>query len=335
MAQVQTDEQRFFGNATRQKYNCNRQSHTPKHRGVSHSKIWRSTQEQRQQQSNDRYDCYSEGDSFDDSDPQLHRQSTNSKKLTCPKKDALIQRLDFEGTPVKLVSDSHSCAVVLKELIAMHPEAVGIDCEQKAIFSRGQKENKISLLQIASDSVIILIRMHKLRHFPSELTTFLGDRHVLKVGVGIYGDCDKLRRDYLLVMRGCVELNHIFQALPIERKDDNLVSLKRLSEMFIGREKMSKSTYKKITLSNWEAPQLSAKQISYAARDAMDGFEILHAFAETCAFAGTFLELCDGKIDHNPKRKRKPKKKQQGKGQKTQNETQKSVRYKFVAKNGK
>eukprot|EP01084_Bolivina_argentea_P053963 98980_1 len=81
---------------------------------------------------------------------------------------------------IKVISDHRSCIVSINELLSHSPLFVGIDCEWK---SSKEGSNKISLLQIAHSSMILLIRLHLLHPLPAELLSFLNNVQILKCGV--------------------------------------------------------------------------------------------------------------------------------------------------------
>eukprot|EP01084_Bolivina_argentea_P081960 148417_1 len=101
-----------------------------------------------------------------------------------------------------------------------------------------------------------------------------------------YNDIKKLRNDYMINVNGVVDINHI---LPLITNFNELLNnyygdipaiytcqqtfgLNRLSQIIL-KQKM-KYKDKKITISNWEINSLTQKQISYAADDAIIGWNL-------------------------------------------------------------
>ncbi|ESO93138.1 hypothetical protein LOTGIDRAFT_119943, partial [Lottia gigantea] len=148
---------------------------------------------------------------------------------------------------------------------------LGLDCEWVM-----DRENNITypvaLLQLATyQGLCILIRLNLMENnIPKSLLKILSDRSILKCGVAVNDDGNKLYKDYGITVSGCVDLRHI---LPRVRGMYQCKSkgLKGLSEAILGFSIYKDST---IRCGNWEADVLSEKQVKYAALDALVGIDI-------------------------------------------------------------
>ncbi len=204
----------------------------------------------------------------------------------------------------QIVSDTAQCIAALNELSSFNPYLLGLDCEWVG-------KNKISLLQIAHQSLIILIRIHKLKFIPSQLIAVLTNNKILKCGVGIYSDAAKLRKDYSIDTFGCVDINDIFHLIPNHETfltdfygyspskcqvKAKTFSLNKLSQILL--KKPMKYKNDRITRSNWEKRRLSAQQCHYAADDALIGYKLFQRSMKlsniTCDH---YLDFCYGRID--------------------------------------
>eukprot|EP01084_Bolivina_argentea_P193282 331632_1 len=119
----------------------------------------------------------------------------------------------FKNIPIKIVSNSSSLKLAINELLLYNPLYLGIDCEWRP-NTKGQKQNKISLIQIAHKNLIILIRLNKIKNIhnafiTSGLLSLFSNPNIIKCGVGVYYDKKKLFKDYHINILGCVELNDL------------------------------------------------------------------------------------------------------------------------------
>lgn len=133
---------------------------------------------------------------------------------------------------------------------------VGFDTETRPSFKRGERHNA-ALLQLSTENDAFLFRLHK-TGIPSPLKQFLEDKDIIKVGLSTTDDFHQLAHVGELHPSGFVELQQMV-------KQFNIVdmSLQKIYAILFGH-KISKNQQ----LTNWEAPQLTEAQQSYAAIDA-------------------------------------------------------------------
>jgi ribonuclease D len=139
---------------------------------------------------------------------------------------------------------------------------LGFDTETKPTFKKG-KLNKVSLLQLSTETDAFLFRLNKIG-LPQQLLEILSDREIQKVGVAVNDDISFLRRHNGFKPDGFVDLQPFVKQFDIQ---DN--GLKKLVAIVLGF-KISKGQQ----TSNWEADVLTTQQISYAATDAWVCYEI-------------------------------------------------------------
>eukprot|EP01084_Bolivina_argentea_P081958 148414_1 len=208
-----------------------------------------------------------------------------------------------DSITTKIVSDNVSCSKALREFMSFNPSTLGLDCEWVG-------KNKISLLQLAHEKMILLIRIHKLKTIPIELIGLLNNNTIIKCGVGIYGDAAKLRHDYNIDTFGCVDMNDIFDLIPnnntlLTDAYGYLPSPNELKGITFGLNKFSqillkqsmKYKHKKISSSNWENNILTKKQRHYAADDALIGYKLFQKAMELSNIKDDYLDFCYGRID--------------------------------------
>ena len=133
---------------------------------------------------------------------------------------------------------------------------VGFDTETKPSFKKGQI-NPIALLQFSTNGKSYLFRVHH-TGVPQELIDFLCDPSVAKIGVALDDDFVQLRRQINFEPENIIDLNKLAPQLGIEN-----IGVRNLSGIFLGG-RVSKNQQ----TSNWENPELTKSQLTYAATDA-------------------------------------------------------------------
>jgi len=135
-------------------------------------------------------------------------------------------------------------------------KVLGFDTETRPNFKKGQK-NSVSLLQLSTPNDAYLIRLNFLG-LPSELSSLLKDKNILKVGVAILDDIRALQKLCKFEPGGFVELSKIGNQLGIIT-----CGLQNLAAIFFGVR-----ITKKERLTNWDRPKFNDSQCLYAATDA-------------------------------------------------------------------
>lgn len=146
-------------------------------------------------------------------------------------------------------------------------DVLGFDTETKPAFKKGVKHT-VALLQLAIPDMVYLIRLNH-TGFTSGLSNLFGSEQIQKVGISIRDDLKHLKQlsskyDIPFAPENILELNDVAQELGIEH-----AGVKKLTAIFL-QFRVSKSQQ----TSNWETPQLTEKQIRYAATDAWVCLEI-------------------------------------------------------------
>lgn len=135
-------------------------------------------------------------------------------------------------------------------------KVLGFDTETKPSFRKGRR-NRVSLIQLASDDLAVLIRINKIG-LPDELLALLSNPEILKTGVAIHDDLRFLRGISGFSPAGFIDLQSFVKSYGIESS-----GLKKLAAIVLGF-RISKHQQ----VSDWEAENLSEAQKIYAATDA-------------------------------------------------------------------
>lgn len=159
----------------------------------------------------------------------------------------------FEGRVV--VVNNHDKLLKACEHLS-EQSIIGFDTETRPSFKAGVSYN-VSLIQLSTADTCYLIRLNSV---PMErpLMKILESRKILKVGVDVQGDIRNLNKIRHFRAGGFVELQKEVEAFGIEDK-----SLRKMAAIILGV-----GVSKAQRLSNWEAKELTAAQLRYAATDA-------------------------------------------------------------------
>lgn len=166
----------------------------------------------------------------------------------------ILPRAHFAGT-ISVISTLEELENAYAEL--KKANVLGFDTETRPTFTKGHADLFVAIVQFATDNHAWIIRTSILK-LPSKLREILEDPKITKVGFSTHDDIKRLQRYHPLVPANLIDL----QLLAKKAKLTEL-SLKKLSERFL-----HVSVSKSARLSNWEAEELTPKQLDYAATDA-------------------------------------------------------------------
>ena len=148
-------------------------------------------------------------------------------------------------------------------------DIIGFDTETRPSFRAGASY-KVSLLQLSTPTTCFLFRLCRIR-LSNRILKILGSRRILKIGADVTGDIRALHALREFKADGFVDLQNEASRWGIEEK-----SLRKLSAIVLG-QRVSKAQ----RLSNWEARELTAAQLRYAATDAWICLEMYRRLQES------------------------------------------------------
>ena len=133
---------------------------------------------------------------------------------------------------------------------------LGFDTETRPTFRSGVFYPP-ALVQLAASDAVYLIRLtnYKFEHL---LTTLLESKKIIKAGVAVRDDISDLQGLVMFNPQNFIDLSNVADRHRIKKK-----GLRNLAALFLER-RVSKNG----RLSPWHQPELSKKQIRYAATDA-------------------------------------------------------------------
>ena len=147
----------------------------------------------------------------------------------------------FRGE-IALVEDIETFNRVFPRLLGT--DILGFDTETKPSFRKGRKNN-VSLIQLATDDLAVLIRINKVG-IPARLVNLLADPSVVKAGVAVHDDIRFLRDIKGFNPAGFVDLQKFVRNYGIQSS-----GLKKLTAIVLGFR-----ISKRQQVTDWEAGEL-------------------------------------------------------------------------------
>ena len=151
-------------------------------------------------------------------------------------------------------------------------DAIGFDSESKPTFRKGEAATGPHLIQLATDDHAYLFPIGR-AHDHRVLQEILEAPTLLKVGFGLGNDRSALIARLAIEPRNLLDLGEVLRG-PGHR---GTVGAKVAVAHFFG-QKLHKS--KKTGTSNWASPQLSERQLLYAANDAHVALKLYRAWRQ-------------------------------------------------------
>ena len=161
----------------------------------------------------------------------------------------------------------------------MHAGEIGFDTESKPTFLKGETSTGPHLVQLATESCVYLFQISRLPGSKA-LKVILESPQVLKAGFGLGNDRSALKARLDIGIDNLLDLGEVLRG-PGHR---GTVGAKVAVAHFFA-QKFQKS--KKTSTSNWAAPNLTERQMLYAANDAHVALRIYRAWVKTGSVAVT------------------------------------------------
>ena len=160
---------------------------------------------------------------------------------------------------------------------------IGFDSEQKPTFKKGQADNGVCLIQLATKDKCYLIQIKQIKNL-KPLINFLEDDKIIKIGTGLKGDNIALFKQFNLRLKSTIDLEDIFKKL----SSKNQIGAKKAASIILN-EKLQKS--KNISRSNWENEELTLGQIKYASEDATVVYDVMNKILEQYPFVMNLMPM--------------------------------------------
>lgn len=179
--------------------------------------------------------------------------------MDTPLKPTAFHFLNFSGK-IHLITTDEQLQAVADELTLT--KEFGFDTETRPAFKKGEVYD-VAMLQLATDVDAYVIRFGQIRNYEI-LRTVFENPDIVKVGAAIRDDLKQLKKRFEFNPHNFIELQDL-----AKKKGLKNLGLKGMTEEVLGAtiSKGPKTT-------NWEAKELTERQIKYAATDAWIGLAL-------------------------------------------------------------
>ncbi|MEI6737854.1 MAG: 3'-5' exonuclease, partial [Pseudomonadota bacterium] len=146
---------------------------------------------------------------------------------------------------------------------------VGFDTESKPTFAKGDVSAGPHVVQFATREKAFIFQLCK-PDCRENLINILQSEDILKVGFGLESDRDQIQRKLGVQLGAVLDLNTVFR-----KEGYRHTAGVRAAVAIVLNQKFHKS--KRVTTSNWAMPELTSRQLLYAANDAFAAFKVMEA----------------------------------------------------------
>ena len=152
--------------------------------------------------------------------------------------------------------------------VIRHERVIGFDTEARPTFRKGPAHPPC-LVQVATSTAVYLFQLQRLDCAPV-LTAIFENAQICKAGIAIGRDLSELQKLFQFQPTGILDLGDVAKKNGLEQ-----TGIRNLAGLFL-HARITKGAQ----TSNWAAPELSAKQLTYAATDAWVCRELYLKFAD-------------------------------------------------------
>ncbi len=144
----------------------------------------------------------------------------------------------------------------------------GFDTETKPSFKKGEVY-KIALLQLATETDAFIIQMQRIHNYEI-IKNIFENNDIIKVGAAIRDDIKQLQKTFSFMPENFIEIQTLAKSAGLEN-----FGLKGMTE-----EILNSTITKGPKMTNWQAFELTDRQIMYAATDAWIGLILYQKLLE-------------------------------------------------------
>lgn len=148
-----------------------------------------------------------------------------------------------------------------------------------------------SIIQFSNNTTIVIIQLRYFDALPLEIKNILESNDIYKVGVGIHGDKNYLKKLGIKV-NGIIDLRFLQHKLEVFETLVKGYSLKCLCEHYLGYTLDKDTKIHTIAACEWDSKVLSNTHINYAARDSLAGYLIFKEMLKKFKFKLEFSLCC-------------------------------------------
>ncbi len=183
------------------------------------------------------------------------------KPITVPDRQQIASMEPYAGLgmdQIFVVTCKRQARLAVEELRAAG--RVGFDTESKPTFRKGERSTGPHVLQFATQEKAFIFRSH-VSDSHASIIELLVAPELTKIGFDLKGDLSQIASRFEVRPSSIVDLGRNFKKLGFTH---TVGATSAVAMLFNRRLTKSKS----VTTSNWAAPELSERQLLYAANDA-------------------------------------------------------------------
>jgi len=192
----------------------------------------------------------------------------NKPKKQGPTKAETALLPPFQGISpdrIYVPSNQAECQNAVDEILAAG--IGGFDTEAKPTFQAGQKSDGPHVVQFSLADKAFIFQLHR-NECEKATAELISSQDVLKVGFGLRNDHKQIRHRLGISLNNVLDLDQVFRKMGYRGQ----IGIRgAVGVLFKQRFRKSKST----TTSNWARPELSPRQLLYAANDAYAALKIM------------------------------------------------------------
>lgn len=171
---------------------------------------------------------------------------------------------------IYLPSSPAECQEAVDEIFAA--AVTGFDTEAKPTFRKGEKSAGPHIVQFALTDKAYIFQLHR-SDCEKAAAKIIASKKVLKVGFGLKNDHSQILRRFGITLNHVLDLDQTFRKIGYGK---HIGVRGAIGAMLKQGFKKSKS----VTMSNWALPELTQRQLLYAANDSYAALKIMEALQQ-------------------------------------------------------
>lgn len=191
-------------------------------------------------------------------------------KKIAPSKTETALLPPFDGltlAQIVVVQSEADCRAAATEILAAGE--VGFDTEARPTFAPGAQSKGPHVLQFALPHKAFIFQLQQLEN-TEPLLQLLQEEKLLKIGFELKSDRQQIQQRLGIPLLGALDLNSVFRQMGYGG------SMGARSAVGVVLQQHFRKS-KHVTTSNWGLPQLSERQLLYAANDAYAALKVYQA----------------------------------------------------------
>jgi ribonuclease D len=168
---------------------------------------------------------------------------------------------------IVVVRSAAESAAAAAEILAAG--VAGFDTESRPTFVAGAQSKGPHVLQFALPEKAFIFQLQQLEN-PQPLAQLLQDEKLLKIGFELKSDRQHIQQKLGISLAGALDLNNAFRQMGYGSSTGA-----RAAVGLVLQQNFRKS--KHVSTSNWSLPQLTERQLLYAANDAFAALKVYQA----------------------------------------------------------